>query len=293
MEIYRLPRYRGNRWASCFYDCLETIMRYENIYSPCIYLGMLDFEFTVDEYEIIYGSLNFINWIDTSISLFAPIKIEYSNDFKKITENQYCIIHLNAYLWKFDESYHRKMTSHSSIFLNKTKNGLYKIIDSYNDKFYYCNMEDLQSAYLGHYYLQELNSYKKSFQELRLLFCDRLSDFVDSLRRLSKYNREINFNESSDITKLYNLAQQFADRLELFIAPILFFYKTFKTSHFYSKYIKIILRWQNVRKVWFKKLDLLEYENRKRIFLEVFDIIDSMEILFDQLSKHFSTEEIL
>ncbi|WP_171332751.1 hypothetical protein [Enterococcus cecorum] len=288
MEIYRLPRYRGNRWASCFYDCLLTILNNKKNDFSFIFLDMLSLVINVENInKQLYTNIFFDKWLDYSLDFYVGVNLINEKKIEKLFCNEYAIVQLKSNLWKYDEHYKDVLYENSYHFCIlppskhiNSENSL-KMIDPYHDRYIVCKLEELKEAYIEHYFLKGEANIKYSTEELRMILLQKIENFFCSLNKLLAYLKFIN-GDCASIDGLESLAQEFADRMELFLTTILYLYKNFYKSSYYSRYIKIIIHWQNIRKVLFKKLDLTKRENKIFIHNEAIrTLISSRELFYE------------
>lgn len=89
--------------------------------------------------------------------------------------------------------------------------------------------------------------------------------------------------KKTDVVDIEEVSMNFADGMELYLAMLEKYFPTIINTSIMNDSIRMILRWQNIRKNWVKNWDLKNVDNRMRLNNEGFSIVDSMINIFKDI----------
>lgn len=286
-NIKRIPRIRRNEWASCFYDCLYTYLD-----NPVYFESFGNLILDINNNPVnSWSDIVFPNPSEFNLTYFYNLRLQEESFTHKDSTNSF-IAKVNVTKWKKHKYYNnknRKKEIHYVV-VNKINNNIYSIIDPYYSEIYEMSISDIRKGIISKIIidLNTTNNYTLLNFETYLVY--EISTTLKNLLVIKDnllYN--INKNDSGEILTLYKICEELANRIELFYLRFNeYFYE--ESEKYKNQFIRIILKFQYIRKVWIKNCKSITQKDSREINEYAISNFIDMVKLFNDIKEELAYE---
>lgn len=284
MKIQRVPRFRKNEWGACFYDNVKTIAAYYGENSELLALKIL--RFNINTNDSLWKSLVFEDHMFCNLEKYNGLKFIYGRDINNlIKQDKLAIIEVSSYFWPGNPEFQnmKKYGSTHYMILTKILGNCLTFVDPYYETKYSYTIDTLRNAFQAYYIVDHNNHSFQSIDYIKNYIFDDVQGTLSDLKLLqNKIKTSVNIED--DIVNVEEIARNFADGMELYLAMLEKYFPNILTTDIMNKSIRIILKWQMIRKNWIKNWDLQNINNKIKINTVAFRLIDEMINVFHDIS---------
>lgn len=288
MQIERVPRFRKNEWGACFYDDIKTIAYYYG--EDYELLALKSLRFNIDLKKTLWSSLVFNDPLFYNLNQYIGLNLVRNFDVNSLIKkynkgtDALAIIEVASFYWPGSPDFKnpKKRNAKHYIILGEMFDSNFSFVDPYYKTKHIYNIDILFNAFQSYYEVRHVKHQSKS---IRYIQNNILKDVKETLKDLYIMQKQIKVSSAkkTDVVDIEEVSMNFADGMELYLAMLEKYFPTIINTSIMNDSIRMILRWQNIRKNWVKNWDLKNVDNRMRLNNEGFSIVDSMINIFKDI----------